>query len=75
MAACTAGYAGIHPGVRSTKQSGADLAHLISYPQLKNATYWDGLREIRSSDESYDVERAKKLWEWSTERWGIAKDI
>ncbi len=32
----------VHPGIRSTKQSGNDLANLINSSSITGGTYWDG---------------------------------
>lgn len=61
----------VHPGIRSTKQSGNDLANLI----INSGTYWDGRKQIPSSEESYNKERATGLWNWSSERFDLEKDI
>ncbi|MHC5915098.1 MAG: hypothetical protein ACYTXE_29825 [Nostoc sp.] len=46
---------------------GSALARLILDPALLMVTvrYFDGLKEIRSSDESYDEQKAVELWETS----------
>ncbi|MEH2453417.1 MAG: hypothetical protein V7K20_19600 [Nostoc sp.] len=46
---------------------GSALARLILDPALDQVTgrYFDGLKEIRSSDESYDERKAVELWETS----------
>ena len=54
---------------KSSKTVGSDLARLILDPALENTTgkYFDGLAEIRSSTESYDLKEAAELWESSVE--------
>ncbi|MFS0723956.1 hypothetical protein [Paenibacillus sp. 1P07SE] len=64
-----------HPGVRSTRQSGAHLAHLLFSPRVASGSYWDGKRQIPSSDESYDRSRAEELWYWSSGRFGLHSEI
>ncbi|PAD39499.1 SDR family NAD(P)-dependent oxidoreductase [Terribacillus sp. 7520-G] len=63
--------------VRSTKQSGTDLANLILDNRYNSITgkYFDGPKEIPSSKESYDVNRAKELWNWSSSVVGLDKRI
>jgi hypothetical protein len=52
---------------KPSKTVGSDLARLILDPALKNTTgkYFDGLTEIRSSTESYNLKEAAELWESS----------
>jgi NAD(P)-dependent dehydrogenase (short-subunit alcohol dehydrogenase family) len=54
---------------KSSKTVGSDLARLILDPALENTTgkYFDGLAEIRSSTESYNLQEASELWESSME--------
>ncbi|MDO3409832.1 SDR family NAD(P)-dependent oxidoreductase [Saccharibacillus sp. CPCC 101409] len=63
--------------VRSTKQSGGDLAELLlkHLPVEHSGTYWDGPRAIPSSDESYEEPRAKELWNWSSARTGLPAEL
>ena len=55
------------PQVHSTRESGANLAALASDPRFEHLTgrYFDGLREIRSSTDSYDRAKALELWQAS----------
>jgi NAD(P)-dependent dehydrogenase (short-subunit alcohol dehydrogenase family) len=52
------------PGVRSTRTSGRYLAALASDARFAGVTgeYFDGLRPIRSSADSYDRDKALDLW-------------
>ena len=52
---------------KNSKTMGNALARLILDPSLDRITgkYFDGLEEIRSSDESYDEKKATELWESS----------
>lgn len=52
---------------RDSQVMGSALARLILDPALLMVTgrYFDGLKEIRSSDESYDEQKAVELWETS----------
>ena len=52
------------PNVHTVEESGASLARLLTDPTLADTTgkYFEGLREIRSSVESYDEGRAAELW-------------
>ena len=55
------------PNVHTVEESGASLARLLTDPDLKETTgqYFQGRQMIRSSEESYDRERARKLWQVS----------
>lgn len=56
-------------GIRFPQQSGQDLARLLLDESLtgKSGLYFDGHMETRSSDDSYDREKAKDLWNTSAE--------
>jgi NAD(P)-dependent dehydrogenase (short-subunit alcohol dehydrogenase family) len=55
------------PQVRGIERSGSDLAALAADPAYEGVTgcYFDGLEPIRSSEDSYDREQARDLWETS----------
>ena len=55
------------PNVNSTKTSGSRLAALASDPGFDDVTgaYFEGARRIRSSVDSYDLQKALDLWETS----------
>ncbi|RXH56183.1 SDR family NAD(P)-dependent oxidoreductase [Granulicella sibirica] len=59
--------------IHTTEESGAALARLIVDPALRstNGKYFEGLREIPSSVESYDKDRAEELWRDSATLTGI----
>ena len=52
------------PNVHTAEESGDALARLVTDPELNTTTgrYFEGRRQIRSSDESYNDERAVELW-------------
>jgi NAD(P)-dependent dehydrogenase (short-subunit alcohol dehydrogenase family) len=52
------------PNVHTAQESGGALARLVTDPELSAVTgrYFEGRRQIRSSDESYNDERAEELW-------------
>jgi NAD(P)-dependent dehydrogenase (short-subunit alcohol dehydrogenase family) len=52
------------PNVHTVQESGEALARLVTDPELAATTgrYFEGHRQIRSSDESYIDERAEELW-------------
>ena len=55
------------PNVNSTRASGRRLAALATDPAFDGVTgrYYEGTKEIRSSDESYDPVKAADLWQTS----------
>lgn len=55
------------PNVHTVQESGAALARLMTDPLLgsKSGKYFEGRKEIRSSVESYDTDRAEELWKVS----------
>ncbi|NYI04017.1 SDR family NAD(P)-dependent oxidoreductase [Allostreptomyces psammosilenae] len=57
------------PGARSVAQSGADLAWMVTAPELAEVSgaYYSGRRRVPSSAESHDQARARELWEASEE--------
>ena len=59
--------------IHTQEESGAALARLVSDPALAGTTgrYFEGLREIRSSTESYDEARAEALWKDSETLTGL----
>lgn len=61
--------------IRSTKQSGKDLAQIILSSSIESGTYWDGSKIIRSSKESYNRKRAVELWNWSSERLNLSDEL
>lgn len=52
-------------GIRTPQRSGQDLARLVTDPALEHTTdtYYDGHEAVRSSAESYDVDKARQFWE------------
>jgi hypothetical protein len=52
------------PNIHTPQESGGALALLVTDPELAAITggYFEGRRQIRSSDESYSDERAEELW-------------
>jgi NAD(P)-dependent dehydrogenase (short-subunit alcohol dehydrogenase family) len=55
------------PNIHTVGESADALAQLLTDPALGGTTgrYFEGRREIRSSDESYDENRAEELWKVS----------
>jgi NAD(P)-dependent dehydrogenase (short-subunit alcohol dehydrogenase family) len=55
------------PQVRGTCQSGRHLAELAADSALEGVTgvYFDGRKQIKSSEDSYDEAKARELWETS----------
>src|SRR6202007_2157617 len=56
------------PNVHTAQESGDALALLVTDPELSGVTgrYFEGRRQIRSSEESYNDARAEDLWNGST---------
>jgi NAD(P)-dependent dehydrogenase (short-subunit alcohol dehydrogenase family) len=54
----------MNPNIHTVRESGDALARLLTDPALAGTTgrYFEGRQEIRSSDESYDENRAEELW-------------
>jgi light-dependent protochlorophyllide reductase len=63
------------PGVNSTRASGTRLAELVLDPRFQGVSgrYFNGLREVESSRESYDREKAGDLWSTSQRLAGIGE--
>lgn len=63
----------ISPNVHTVEESAAALTRLIVDPALASTTgkYFEGMREIRSSDASYDGVRAAELWHGSLTLTGL----
>jgi len=61
--------------IHTPEESGKALARLIVDPALvsTNGKYFEGLREIPSSAESYDKDRAEELWRESATLTGIER--
>lgn len=55
-------------GIRLPEESGQHLARLVTDESLngRSGLYFDGLAEVRSSIDSYDLEKAADLWNTST---------
>jgi light-dependent protochlorophyllide reductase len=55
------------PGVHSTRTSGRHLAALVTDRRFDGITgrYFDGLKPVRSSEDSYDLGKAADLWDTS----------
>ena len=55
------------PNIHTVEESAGALAWLLTDPAPAGATgrYFEGRQEIRSSDESYDEDRAEDLWKAS----------
>ncbi|TWF92604.1 SDR family NAD(P)-dependent oxidoreductase [Saccharopolyspora dendranthemae] len=51
--------------IHTAEESGRALAWVTTAPELAGTTgrYFDGRRDVRSSEESYDAARAEQLWD------------
>lgn len=56
-----------NPNVHTAEESAAALARLAVAPDVEGVTgkYYEGMREIKSSEDSYDVGKQDDLWEWT----------
>lgn len=63
-------------GIRTPKQSGEDLAWLVTDAELANTTgtYYDGHEEVPASPLAYDLAKAQDLWETSALLSKLSKD-
>lgn len=59
--------------VHTVEESGGALARLVTDPELEGVSgrYFEGGKEARSSELSYDREKAAELWETSAELVGL----
>jgi len=66
----------LSPNIHTPAESGAALARLVMERDLEgvNGKYFEGLREIRSSIESYDARLAAELWQGSALLTGITTE-
>lgn len=55
------------PNTHTTQESGAALARLATAADVEGVTgkYWEGLKEIESSKDSYDKSKQEDLWNWT----------
>jgi NAD(P)-dependent dehydrogenase (short-subunit alcohol dehydrogenase family) len=65
-----------HVNIHSPVESGRALARLVLDPSLESVSgrYFEGLKEIRSSEDSYDKAKAAALWEQSAALVGLDQD-
>ena len=64
----------VSPNIHTPAESGASLARLLHDSSLERTSgkYFEGMREIPSSAESYDTVRARELWQASAALTGLA---
>ena len=62
-------FALFHSNIKTADKSGIALASLVINPELNETTgkYFDGTKEIKSSELSYNKENSKDLWRTSVE--------
>lgn len=57
----------LSPNIHLPSESGAALARLAVGADVEGVSgvYYEGLKEIKSSEDSYDQERQEDLWKWT----------
>jgi len=57
----------LNPNIHTTKDSGRSLAWLAISDEMEGVSgvYYEGKKEIKSSKDSYDVEKQDELWKWT----------
>ena len=65
-----------HVNIHHPAESGRALARLVLDPALESVSgrYFEGLKDIQSSAESYDLAKAAALWDQSAELVGLGRD-
>lgn len=63
----------IHGNLRTPRQGSETIVYLALSPEVEGISgkYYYEKKEIKSSEESYNTEKAKKLWDLSTKLCGI----
>ena len=59
----------VTPNVHTAKESGQALARLAISPEVEGVSgkYFEGLKEIESSKDSYDKAKQENIWDWTGE--------
>ncbi|KAJ5811894.1 hypothetical protein N7474_008195 [Penicillium riverlandense] len=59
----------LSPNIHTPQESGDALARLAVGADIEGVSgvYYEGLREIRSSEASYDVAKQEDLWKWTVD--------
>ncbi|KAH8647202.1 hypothetical protein BX600DRAFT_532666 [Xylariales sp. PMI_506] len=57
----------VSPNIHTPEESGAALSRLAIGSDVEGVSgkYFEGLRKIKSSEDSYDVEKQEDLWNWT----------
>lgn len=55
----------LFPNIHTTQESGANLAELAMMDGVSHGKYFEGLREIKTSDDSYSLIKQEDLWNWT----------
>jgi hypothetical protein len=66
----------VHPNVHTAAESGASLAKLAMNPEFEGVSgkYFEGVKEIKSSEVSYDVSKQEELWAWTVKTLAVGDD-
>lgn len=72
-------FSGLRPfvdGIRTPQRSAQDVARLVDDPALEGTTgtYYDGHKEARASPVAYELDKARDLWETSSELVGLGAE-
>ncbi|KAJ5634719.1 hypothetical protein N7528_002561 [Penicillium herquei] len=59
----------VSPNIRTPRESGQALARLAVSPDVEgiSGVYFEGKKEIKSSQDSYDEDKQEDLWKWTIE--------
>jgi len=66
----------VNPNIHLPQESGASLARLAVSPELEGVSgvYYEGKKEIKSSEASYDEKKQEDLWEWTVKNAAIDEE-
>lgn len=66
----------LFPNTQTPQESGQALARLAISPEVENVsgTYFEGVKPIQSSQDSYDERKQEDLWEWTAKFLGRSNE-
>ncbi|KAK9482439.1 hypothetical protein V1527DRAFT_447339 [Lipomyces starkeyi] len=64
------------PNIHTPKESGAALAWLAVSPDVEGTSgvYYEGRKQIKSGEESYDEKKQEELWQWTVKNIATNED-